>query len=100
MVQIDVTTIAFIGVFIGILCRTLLPYIKKLKAAQEKEPPETVKFDLKYVWTAIVSLFISLIASMLIFPSFTIPTGAQFYVFLQSFIFGWASNDIINQLIA
>lgn len=94
----DTVTIAYIGVFVGILLRTLLPYIRKLKDAEKKN--EQLTFELKYVGTAIFALIVSFVVSALIFPTFPIPDTYNVYIFLQSFTFGYASNDLINEIIA
>lgn len=96
--DLDATTVAYIGIFVGVLLRTLLPYVKKLKKAEDKN--EEFKFDFKYAGTAIFALVISFVVSTLIFPTFTIPEIALPYVFAQAFAFGWTANDIINEIIS
>lgn len=95
---LDSTTVAFLGVFIGVLLRTLLPYIRKLKEA--KETNTQLLFDVKYAYTAIVSLFITCVVTLLVFPAFTIPDVALLYLFCSAFAWGWATNDLVNELIA
>lgn len=94
----DAVTIAYIGVFVGVLLRTLLPYIRKLKEAEGDT--KQLAFDIKYVGTAIFAMIISFVVSALIFPTFEIPETYNVYIFLQSFTFGYASNDLINEVIA
>ncbi len=94
----DAITIAYIGVFVGVLLRTLLPYIRKLKEAEGAE--KQLSFDIKYVGTAIFAMIVSFVVSTLIFPTFEIPETYNIYIFGQSFAFGWASNDLINEVIA
>jgi len=94
----DTTTIAYIGVFVGVFLRTLLPYIRKLKEAQGKN--EELGFDVKYVATAVFSFIVSFIVASLIFPSFVVPDVLDLYIFLQAFAFGWATNDVINEVIS
>ena len=94
----DTVTIAYIGVFVGVLLRTLLPYIRKLKDAEEKK--EEFSFDMKYVGTALFAVIVSFITATLIFPAFTIPEDLLGYIFITAFGFGYASNDLINEIIA
>ncbi len=94
----DTVTIAYIGVFVGVLMRTLLPYARKLKEAEGDN--KQLAFDIKYVGTAIFAVIVSFITATLIFPTFTIPEDLLGYIFITAFGFGYASNDIINEVIA
>ena len=87
--------IAAIGVFLGCLCRTSLPYLRKAR-----ENPSIV-FDRTYVITFLVNVVLSMIASILIFPTLEIPSGINLYqIFTMSFVAGWGSQDIINQIVS
>jgi len=91
------TYIAFIAIFVGVLCRTLFPYIKKMREAEAKG--EVFKFDYKYLYTALSSLVLSIIVTFLIFPTFKIPEATGIYLFCMSFTFGWSANDIVNEFL-
>lgn len=89
--------VALLGVFLGVLARTVIPYREKVKEAAAKG--EALKFDIQYFLTAISAVAISAVVSMLVFPSFAIPASLPpLYVFLNAFGFGYTSNDIINRL--
>ena len=90
----EVWMLSFVGIFLGCLCRLLLPYLRKLK-----ENPN-LKFDWKYLITFAISLVSAFVASALIFPSFSIPEGAEYQIFFLSFIAGWSSTDILSEIVA
>ncbi len=92
------TIIAFLGVFLGVFFRTVLPYIRKMKEAEERG--ERLPFDFKYLGTAIFAFMVSLTVTLLTFPAFVIPEQAGIYIFCSAFGFGYASNDVINEVIA
>ena len=93
----EATYIAFVAIFLGVLCRTLFPYIKRMREAGARG--DTLSFDSKYLYTALSSLVISVIATFLIFPTFKIPEATGIYLFSMSFTFGWTTNDIINEFL-
>lgn len=97
LISMEATYIAFIAIFLGVLCRTLFPYVKKVKEAEAKG--DLLKFDYKYLYTAISSLVLSVIVTLLIFPTFKIPEATGIYLFCMSFTFGWSTNDIVNELL-
>ena len=97
LISMEVTYIVFIAIFLGVLCRTLFPYVKKMKEAEAKG--DLLKFDYKYLYTAISSLVLSVIVTLLIFPTFKIPEATGIYLFCMSFTFGWSTNDIVNELL-
>lgn len=96
--NIDSQAVAFIFVFLGILTRTLLPYLRKRKEAIAAG--KTLAFDNGYIITAIYAIVISLVTTMLIFASFTIPETAILYVAIASFTYGYTANDIVNEVVA
>lgn len=85
--------IAMGGIFLGCLSRALLPFFKK-KHTAIKEGKE-VKWESRYVWTIVFAIVTSFIATMLVFPTFTIPPENAFPL---AFAVGWASQDIINKI--
>ena len=94
----SVEFVAFIGVLIGCLCRTILPYLQKAKANP------ALKFDWGYAVTFFVSLIESLIATLLLFGALPseILSGelSTFYVFITSFGWSYTSNDVFNKVVA
>jgi len=89
--------VQFLGLFLGVLSRTLLPYFRKLKQGKIK------KFNKKYLYTAIGSVIISFISVILLFPEYEIRSEGihNFYegirIFCSSFAFGFAWNSILNE---
>jgi len=95
--------IAFLGVFLGVFCRTTLPYLRKWKEAIDKgeiKEGERLKFETRYIVSAAIAFVTSLIVSALIFPAFTWTTETIPYLFLAAFSYGWSANDIINEVVA
>jgi len=89
---IDPTAVAVLGIFLGCFVRTVFPYLKKLE-----ENPD-LAFDRKYAVSLLVSLVASVVAAVLIIPSFQVPEGAGIVVFSVAFTAGWGTNDILNEM--
>jgi ABC-type Fe3+-siderophore transport system permease subunit len=91
-----VQAIAFIGTFLGVLFRTILPYLQKLK-----EDPD-LTFDRKYLVTLAISFVESAVTTMLLFlslPSEILSTATSgFFVLLATFAWAYTSNDIVNRM--
>lgn len=85
--------IVALGIFFGCLARAILPFLKKKSEAAKAG--QQVKWEGRYVWTLIFTLFVAMITTMLLLPTFKIPAE---YVFPYAFIFGWASQDIVNKV--
>jgi hypothetical protein len=83
------------GVFCGVLARTLLPWLRKLREGQVQ------KFDRRYVYMAGASLAIGLILTLTIFPQGPSATGgasgfeAGFKLFCLAFGFGFGWNGLV-----
>lgn len=95
----DVLYIAILGVFLGVLTRTVLPYLRKRKEAIDNRI-EGFRFDLQYAVTGAYAILISGVITILIFPSFVIPNVPTPYIFASAFTFGYTSNDVINEMIS
>ena len=90
-------SLVFLGVFLGVLCRLLLPWLRKLR-----EDP-SLKFDPRYLVSFGASLAIAFIATVLALPSADLAQLAQgnpLIVFSSSFAVGWASEDLLNECLA
>jgi hypothetical protein len=84
------------GILLGVLARTLLPYLRKLMTGKIK------KFEKGYWLTAGASFILSVITTLLIFPKFEIvPPGpgveGLIRLFCAAFGFGFAWNSIVNE---
>ena len=86
--------IAFLGIFVGVLLRTLLPALRKALEATEEEPFE---WDHRYTLMAATSVFIALLVAAAAFPTFTIPEGSDFIVFISALAFSMGLNSLINE---
>lgn len=100
--MLDTQTIVYIAVFIGVLTRTLIPYLRKLKEAQEEG--KTISFDVKYIYTAIVAVVTSVITAnvliMVIPPELLANNGVKLFMFIFGWSFQHSSNDVFNEMIA
>jgi len=84
------------GILLGVLSRTLIPYLRKIMAGKIK------KFDKEYWLTAVASFILSLITTILIFPKFEFAqTGvgieSLIRLFCTAFGFGFAWNSLVNE---
>ena len=82
---------AALGLFMGCLARAILPFLKK--KYQEADP--AVRWESRYTWTLLFSIFMSFVGATFLLPTFQIP---QANVFPLAFIMGWSSLDIVNGL--
>ena len=85
--------IATAGVFLGCLSRALLPFFKKKHKAVEEG--KDIRWEGRYVWTIVFAIIASFITTMLILPSFEMPSAN---IFPFAFGFGWAAQDVINRI--
>jgi H+/Cl- antiporter ClcA len=88
-----IEVLAGFGIFAGCLARAVLPFLKKKGKAVEKG--QTVKWDNRFLWTAVFSLFIAGVTTMLILPTFQVPGE---FIFPAAFIYGWTAEDIVNKV--
>jgi hypothetical protein len=87
--------IAFIGVFLGCLARTVLPYLKKARDAATENKP--FKFDYKFAITSVVAFIESIVVSILLFTKVPIDVSISgVYLFISSFSWAYTTNDFIN----
>lgn len=99
--MIGVEVIVLLACISAGLGRALLPYIRKLKEAEETG--STIEFQRKYLFTTLYSVGISLIFGLLAYPAIiqgTPDTGALVGVFITAFGTAWGLNDLFNQIIA
>lgn len=84
------------GIFFGVLARTLSPYLRKMKQGKIK------KFDGIYGVSAVASLILGIITTLLIFPQFDITKDgvgleASIKLFCLAFAFGFGCNSIVTE---
>lgn len=85
------------GILLGVLARSLIPYLRKLKQGK------VARFSRRYFSTAIASVILGVIVTLIIFPQFKSPSAeitAEGYIklFCASFGFGFGWNTIINEI--
>jgi hypothetical protein len=84
----------FAGVFLGVLARTLIPWLRKLRDG------EAAGFNRRYLYSTLGALVIGLILTLVIFPQLRIEGGAPtfeacFKLFCLAFGFGFGWNGIV-----
>jgi len=85
--------VAYFGIFLGVLFRTLSPAIRKMK-----EQGVDFKWDHVYSFTAFLSILLSCFAAYLLLPRFLYVHENLYLVFSSGFSFGFSSNSILNEL--
>ena len=88
--------IKFLGILLGVLTRSLLPWLRKLREGKVQ------KFGKRYVYSAIGSLILGFILTLVLFPQFEpagTPAGfdAYFKLFCLAFGFGFGWNALVNE---
>ena len=85
-----------LGILFGVLARTLVPYLRKLKRGKVKE------FKNGYWISAFASFVLGAITTLLIFPQFNIAKPgvgleASVKLFCLAFGFGFGCNSIVSE---
>lgn len=87
--------IGFIGVFSGILARTFMPWLRKVRDGK------VVKFDRRFTYATLTSIFIGFLLTLSIFPNFTTEMkgdttfDVMFKAFCLAFSFGFGWNGLV-----
>lgn len=85
--EIPIGFIAFIGICIGVIGKTAIPYIRK-----HLEDPNLV-FNWGYFGTMCMS---GIVAAVVVYPTFIIPEGEPMIVFIAAIFFAAGVNGILN----
>jgi len=90
--------IRILGMFLGVLARTYIPYLRKLR--QKKE----TSFKECYLISTVASLILGLIITVLIFPQFNIAQPglgleASIKLFCLAFGFGFGWNSMVSEVV-
>jgi hypothetical protein len=88
--------VKFAGLLAGILARTVLPWLRRVRDGRVRG------FSRRYVFSALASLAIGLILALVIFPQFEAgPEGpafeSLFKLFAPAFAFGFGWNALVNE---
>lgn len=85
-------TLKLLGIFLGVLARALFPWLRKLRQGK------VTGFHKRYVISAIGSVLIGSIITLLVFPKFEVTSAGQgteaalrFFATAFGFGFGWHS---------
>lgn len=82
------------GIFLGVFVRTMLPYWKKLRE------DVSLKFDVLYLKTAIVSGIVSFVVTMGLIMTWVPPNAPILIVFASGFNAGFTANSLINEVVS
>lgn len=82
-------TVAFIGVFLGIVSRTAFPYLRKVAAG------EKLKWNHDYTAAALATLVLCIIVTALVFPGLMVTETGILWPFLMGYIFGFGFDALI-----
>ena len=94
--------VIIVGSISGAFLRTMLPYIRALKDAEESgedKPP----FQKHYLFSGVFAIIISGIVAFTLFPSLyatALPDQSLTVVFFSAFLASWGANSIFNEVIA
>jgi len=85
-----------LGILFGVLARTIVPYLRKLKQGKIKS------FNNGYWASALASFILGMITTLLIFPKFEfggIAAGTEAFIklFCTAFAFGFAWNSLVSE---
>lgn len=87
-------TLKLLGIFLGIMARTLIPWLRKLREGKVEG------FNLRYLWSTLASLILGLILTLVVFPQFDVSLSAgsfeaRFKLFCLAFGFGFGWNALL-----
>ena len=88
--------VKFAGLLAGVLARTVLPWLRKVRDGRVR------RFDRRYLYSALASLAIGLILTLVVFPKFEAGAAgpafeALFKLFCLAFAFGFGWNALVNE---
>lgn len=92
--ELDPLLIGLLGYVLGGVFRTLYDFLWKIV-----EEPDT-SFDKKYIATLIISVIITLISSIVTFPTIQMPQDGAVTILLFTVLAGFAANHLINKPIS
>lgn len=86
--------IKFLGILLGVLARTLLPWLRKLREGRVQ------RFNKRYIYSAVASFILGLLVTLVVFPQFDAAKGAgdfdaYFKLFCLAFGFGFGWNALL-----
>jgi len=95
MVTINPEYIAFFGLFIGVLTRIYLPYLRKLYQGS------TTNFDNKYIVSGLAALALAFIIVFMLGPECLVLVETTLLkVFWLNWIVGFGASALVNEVLA
>ena len=98
----DIELLVGLAIFLGVLTRTVLPYLRKLKEAEEKG--QEIHFETKYLYTAIFAILSSVIISLqlitVIPPEMIVQPIGKLFATVFVWAFQHTTNDLYNEIVA
>lgn len=92
----DIRTVIFVAIFLGVFVRTIAPYIRKRKKAERERT--VFEWNSEYVITAAITIVIAFIVTAMAYPTFTLDYIDPYDAFLKAFVFGFALNSLVNEV--
>lgn len=88
--------VKFLGLLLGVLARTLLPWLRKVREGKVRG------FSRRYLYSALAAAAIGLILTLVIFPRFEAGAGGggfedMFKLFALAFGFGFGWNGLVQE---
>lgn len=88
--------VKFFGLLLGVLARTILPWLRKVREGKVRG------FSRRYAYSALASLAIGLILTLILFPKFEAGSEGEtfealFKLFGLAFGFGFGWNALVNE---
>jgi len=91
--MVEAEYIAIVGVVIGVLLRTILPYLKKVKESGEVQ----ISFEAKYAATLVISVIVTVITAIEALASMPSLAAANVCaLFFGALAFGYAFHSTLN----
>jgi len=86
--------IAFLGILVGVLIRTMVPALRK---ALETSPEEPFKWDHRYTVTAASAVILAFLVAIMAYPRYAPPEDGALITFIEALGFGAGLNGLINE---
>jgi len=88
----------FMGILLGCLARSLLPFMRKLRRAAEEG--RVITWDHRYTATFLIAFFTASAVAFLTTPSISLTDPmSPLLVFCTAFAIGFGSNGVLNELV-
>ena len=90
--------VVFLGVLLGCLARSVMPFLRKVRDAAEAG--RAITWDHRYTISLAASLLLASAAALILLPTVQVPWPTSLPIaFSLAFTVGFGSNGIINELL-